>query len=132
MDSFAIVLIAVAVLGSAAIAVKFALQHKRRTNSWLRNHEDSLERQKNGVWANALVVHSKGSNPPIHSIKMPMTLTLEVTPPSGKPYRATTQWSVDISALCYVAQGQEVAVIIDRDNAKIIYPHASWATFIGE
>ncbi|NUM46756.1 MAG: hypothetical protein HUU38_18790 [Anaerolineales bacterium] len=50
------------------------------------------------------------------------TLTLEVHPPEGAPYPATTTWEVSRSALPQLQPGQVVTVRIDADNPTTIYP----------
>jgi hypothetical protein len=129
MEVFIIIFVAFVILFAAAIVIRYALKQKKQTDRLLRENEYSMKQQESAILAKALVVHSDGSALPIPSSKIPMALTLEVTPPDGKTYRARTQWMVDISAPGYLAQGQEVSVKIDRDDASKIYPNASWAEY---
>ncbi len=131
MDDFALVIGIIIVVAALVVTIYIAVKQRINTNNLIRNNEINCERQKRAACAIALVLHSRGGITPVPSSRTPMTLTLEVTPPDGKPYRATTQWSVDVSALFYVAQGQEIAVKIDSDDSSIIYPNATWATYIG-
>ena len=54
-------------------------------------------------------------------------LRLEVQPPGGTVYLATTEWELNISSLSTVEPGKRVAVKIDGDDPALIYPDVSWA-----
>lgn len=54
-------------------------------------------------------------------------LRLEVQPPGGAPYLASTEWELDISSIPLVELGKSVAVKIDSRDPKLIYPNVSWA-----
>jgi heme/copper-type cytochrome/quinol oxidase subunit 2 len=130
MDVIIIAIIALVVLVVAIIVTGYIRKQRKRTDRQIQDNESFRKRAESAVWAKALIVNSRASVAPNPSAVIPMSLTMEVTPPDGKPYRAQAQWSVDLSALGYVAQGQEVAVKIDREDAGIIYPNASWAKYI--
>ena len=130
MDVFIIIIVVLIILVSAAIVIRYLMKQKKRTNHMIRDNEHYIKRQESAIWATALVIHSEGGALPVPSSKLPVALTMEITPADGKPYRAKTQWLVDISALGYVAEGQQLSVKIDKDDMRIIYPSAPWAKYI--
>lgn len=55
-------------------------------------------------------------------------MTLEVRPPSGIPYPLWhVEWYIFPPAVAMVTEGLELAVRIDPENPKIIYPAVNWA-----
>lgn len=55
-------------------------------------------------------------------------LVLNVLPPAGTNYVISTDWQVEQAALPNLVPGSEVAVKIDTDDPKRVYPNVSWAT----
>lgn len=58
-----------------------------------------------------------------------VALHLEVFPPEGDPYPASTIWEVNLAALPEVKPGQVVSIRIDADKRSTIYPDVNWAWF---
>lgn len=56
-------------------------------------------------------------------------LRLEVTPKDRPPYQTTVTWDVEQAAIPKVQEGKQVAVKIDVENPKIVYPRVGWAEF---
>lgn len=94
-----------------------------------KNYE-YIKRQERAVWGKALVIDSRGGMTGDAGSQAFIDLTLEVTPHEGTTYRASTRWLVDITALGFVQQGQEISVKIDVEDPKIIYPNSSWAKYV--
>lgn len=82
------------------------------------------------LWAGALIVDSRGGPTGETSAKARMTLTLEVTPPKGAPYRASVVWLVDLSALHLTAAGSHVPVRLDAADPQKVYPAVPWASYV--
>jgi hypothetical protein len=129
-DDFMEVFIILIIIVAAVIIIRYVLKQKEITNRKISDNEYYRKRQESAIWGTGLIVHSDGGSLPFTSSKIPVALTLEITTIDGKPYRAKTEWLVDLTALSYVAQGQELAVKIDKDDKSKIYPNASWAKYI--
>jgi hypothetical protein len=56
-------------------------------------------------------------------------LLLEVHPPAGEPYEASTIWEVNRTALPEIQPGRTVGIRIDSDKRSTIYPDVNWAWF---
>jgi len=131
MDIIVIVFVIIVIIVAALIVIRYLLNQKKRTAQSIRDYEYYRKRQQSADFGKGFVIHSDGGAMPTGpSSKVPVALTLEITPGTGEPYRARTQWLVDVTAQSYVAQGQEVAVKIDMDDKSIIYPNASWARYV--
>lgn len=87
-----------------------------------------LERATPGT---ALVVQSEASTYECRDqhgfgVYREITLTLEVSA-AGGAYAATGKWDVQLTALPRVAPEQQVAVLVDADNPRVVYPAEDWA-----
>lgn len=58
-----------------------------------------------------------------------VTLRLDVRPPAGGSYQATTRWFVDQIAIAQIQMGQTIRVRINADYRDRIYPDVHWADF---
>ena len=56
-------------------------------------------------------------------------LSLQIEPPTGDSYVATTAWFVQTPGLPQVESGQSVPVLMDATDPSLIYPGAAWATY---
>ena len=123
-------LIAIALV--MVIVSRQIVYHRKSIDDMQKRNAFYEEQQKSALLGKGLIVHSTGSvGPTGSSSQAHVSLTMEITQGEGRPYRAKTRWLVDVTALSYVAQGQEIAVKIDKDDKSIIYPNASWAKYIG-
>jgi len=61
--------------------------------------------------------------------RLNVELVLEVAPPFGPVYRATTNWAVDYLAAPQLQIGQTVPVRIDATNKALIFPDVPWANY---
>lgn len=92
-----------------------------------------VEREKRAVWASADVVtlRNRGSLSTMDNRQVvPVELRLLVQPPEGESYQAVTTWLVDSDAVAQVQPGQSLSVKIDQQDAQLIYPNVSWATYL--
>lgn len=86
------------------------------------------ERQASAYDANALIVQAQGGM--VGAGQARMNLTLEVLAGQNDSYIAKTTWLVDITALDYMKTGSQVSVRIDREDRNLVYPGATWATYV--
>lgn len=56
-------------------------------------------------------------------------LRMEVYPPQGDAYQVRVVWEVDPASILKVQEGQRVAVKIDQEDNKIIFPRVPWAQY---
>ncbi len=56
-------------------------------------------------------------------------LSLQIEPPAGDSYVATTAWFVSADSLPQVEPSQSVPVLVDATDPSLIYPGAAWATY---
>lgn len=56
-----------------------------------------------------------------------VALRLEITPPSGSPYRIVSQWEVQPTYVDQMKVGNTFDIKIDVQNPKVIFPVAPWA-----
>lgn len=54
-------------------------------------------------------------------------IRLEVQPPGGAAYVASTEWEMNISSLSMVRPDERVAIKIDGQDPELIYPNVGWA-----
>ena len=96
--------------------------------SSIRRSRDVRQRTAAGIPATATIVSAE-SFASRHSSRLNVQLTLDVQPPTGTVYRATTGWAVDYIAASQLQPGQTVAVRIDANNPSLIYPGVAWAEY---
>jgi hypothetical protein len=127
-----IVLIIITIIIAAVSAGIFIFLHmeRRKLEELEQKSQEYIERQKSAVWGKATVINSRGGISGDTGSGALIDLTLEVTPQEGSTYRAHSTWLVDITALGFVQQGQEISIKIDAKDPKIIYPNAPWAKYI--
>ena len=131
MDIIIYIFFFIVIITAVLIVIRQMVSQKNKTDEMIKRVEVFNKRQQHATPGKGLIIHSDGGVMPARpSAKAPVALTMEITPGTGKPYRAKTQWLVDVTALSYVAQGQDVAVKIDVDDKNIIYPNSSWAKYI--
>jgi hypothetical protein len=126
-----IVVAAVIVVTVFAVLVSLRIRVARAAK---RSRQESASRQKEQqsiVWAGALIVDSRGGAAGESADKARLTLTLEVTPPEGTPYRASAIWLVDMSAMHLAAPGSHVPVKLVSADPQKIYPAVPWASYVG-
>ncbi len=56
-----------------------------------------------------------------------VSLRLEVAPPGGSPYQIISVWEVQPPFLDQIKAGNTLAIKIDAQNPKVIFPAAAWA-----
>ncbi len=56
-----------------------------------------------------------------------VALRLEVTPPAGAPYQVISVWEVEPPFLDQMRAGNTLAIKIDAQNPKVVFPAAAWA-----
>ena len=61
--------------------------------------------------------------------KLKVALSLEIQFPNEKPYTANATWEIDITAIAKIQPGQVIAVKVDSDEKKWVYPNVPWATY---
>ncbi len=81
------------------------------------------------IWGWATVL-SATSAPAQGKDMMRVEMELEVHVPGTAPYAARTVWMVNPEAMAYLAVGKDVAVKVNPNSPKYVYPHASWATLV--
>lgn len=129
MDLTIIILAAIVIIVIAIISI-VVIQNRRKTARYIQRNREYQQRQQSAAGATALVIHSNGGMAGDHAPSARITLTLEVTPPGKKTYRATTNWQVEITALSFIREGETIPVKIDTVDPKIIYPNATWAKYL--
>jgi hypothetical protein len=133
-----IILIMFIIMVTIAIAaVLFTVkQHRTQGEQARQRVKDYLARQASAVWASAILINARdgiaGGGEGGVSNRARYELSLEVTPPGGTPYQARTTWLVEVAQMSLLQPGQQLSVKIDQQDAKIIYPNASWAKFVAE
>ncbi len=121
------IVIVVAVIIVAAV---FAMLILLRLNvaETARQRRKSPQEQENSTqankWADALVIESNGA---FDDDKACVSLSLEIIPLQGMPYRASAVWLVDKRAQRLVSPGRLVSVRVDAENPNVIYPAVAWA-----
>jgi len=110
----------------------FILVHKnaRRSEYLYQINQENIKRQEHAVWGGATVINVSAGIVGEGSTKARVNLTFEVTQQGGLPYRTSATWLVDISALGFIQQGQQISVKIDAENPKIIYPNSPGAIYV--
>ena len=86
------------------------------------------QRRKRAIKATARIVKIGHSRTSETDEDLMVYLTLEVTPPDGKPFEVDTMWWVQPAAAANVEVGRTVAVKIDAKNPKLIYSAERWFT----
>jgi hypothetical protein len=127
-----IVIAAVTVVGVFAMLIKLRMSISDEAK---RNHKENRSQkqaQDSALWAGALIVDARGGITGESASKARLTLTLEVTPPQGKPYRATAVWMVDITALHLASAGSPVPVRLNTSDPQKVYPAVPWATYVSQ
>lgn len=66
------------------------------------------------------LTHPMGRKPRMSAVYC--ALNLQIHPPEGAPFQATTVWEVSRSALPQIQPGQVISVRIDADQRATIYP----------
>lgn len=78
--------------------------------------------------ATAMILASS-SYTPRSGGKLIVDLTLDVHPPFGNPYRATTKWQVDFLIAQQMQPNQTIAIRIDLTDPNIIFPNIAGAEY---
>ena len=129
MNIFLIVAIAAVAAAAVATVIIAVVSNRRKTARRIQQIRDYEVRSRNAIWAVAVVVQAAGGISGEGATRTRMSVTLEVTPPGKPPYRATTCWLVDITALGSLQPGSELQVKIDINDSRIVYPGSGWASF---
>jgi hypothetical protein len=132
LGTLIIVIIAAVIAVAVVLIFIFLHMHRRKMQKLSEKNQALVQRQQRAVWGMALIVDARGGVTGEYATQTHMIFTLEVTPPGGETYRASTRWLVELSALGAIQQGNELSVKIDADDPRIIYPNASWAKYIPE
>lgn len=127
--------IIIASIGLAIVLVSFVgllmwRRHKKGIETLRLRREEVEKRQAKAQWAKAIVVDVQSDIVYGATTQATVTIVLDVHPQAGASYRANTRWLVDIAVLSSIRNGREIAVKIDSSNSKVIYPHASWASYL--
>ena len=101
--------------------IKIFTRNSRETKAIQKKADEYENNFTLAVFATALIVsvikaYSVGRS------EMRIDLRLEVRPPEGEPYPATTSWMIDNSELAFMKQGDEIQVKIDSNDSSLIYP----------
>ena len=101
--------------------IKIFTRNSRETKAIQKKADEYANNFTLAVFATALIVsvikaYSVGRS------EMRIDLRLEVRPPEGEPYPATTSWMIDNSELAFMKQGDEIQVKIDSNDSSLIYP----------
>ncbi len=83
-------------------------------------------RQEHAAWASATIVSLRSSLVRDDGRGVALAgLRLEVQPPGGQPYPASVRWEVELAVLPSLLPGQTIAVKIDTDDPRKVYPNLS-------
>jgi hypothetical protein len=87
---------------------------------------DERTRQERAVWAWGNILSSDQG--PVSSFGVArVEMQLEVHLPGSPVYPAKVTWLVDKESLAFVEVGKELALKVDPQGPKYIYPNGSWA-----
>lgn len=117
-----IIVVATIITISITIAfIKIFTRNSRETKAIQKKADEYEQNFQSAVFATSLIVsvmkaYSVGRS------EMRIDLRLEVRPPQGEPYLATTSWMIDNSELAFMKQGDEIQVKIDSKDSSLIYP----------
>ena len=126
-----IVIVIAAMIVVSVFAILISLRMSVAKAAKRSRAERSTQQQagSTALWAGALIVDSRGGAAET-AVKARMTLTLEVTPSAGAPYRTSVVWLVDLSALHLTAAGSQVPVRLDAVDPQKVYPAVPWASYV--
>lgn len=101
--------------------VKIFTRNSKETKAIQKKADDYENSFQRAIFATAIIVsvikaYSVGRS------EMRVNLRLEVRPPEGEPYLATTAWMIDNSELAFIKQGDEIQIKIDSGDSSLIYP----------
>jgi hypothetical protein len=134
MGPFILTAVPVAVLAvllmAAALAFRAIRRKRRGTVLQSQKRQSFARRRETASHGSAVVIRADGGIPADGAAQARVSLTLEVTPPGGRAYRARTEWMVGLRALGYLQKNAEIAVRIDAEDAGIIYPEGEWAKYV--
>ena len=119
-----IVLIILLVIGGFLIT-----RRRKKILADIENDRNSHLREKNATYGNAVIVQVDAAMVGEHARQARVSLILNLLG-ENRSNGIHTDWLVDITALDYLKVGNEIAVKIDYENPKIIYPGAPWAKYI--
>lgn len=122
-----LVLAAVIVVGVFAVLISLRI----RVAKAARCIRAQGQAAKPVLWASALVADMQDETAGGNAAKARLRLTLDVSPPQGKPYQATVVWLVDRSALHLVSPGSHVPVKLAPSDPQKILPAVPWASCAG-
>ncbi len=129
MGGYIVVFIFVVIIITICGILAFIYARKRKAEELSLRQEEWRVRQENAFWGKATVVGSR-ADVSDRSTQAFIELTLEVMSQDKAPYRCSTTWFVDISAIGLISPGSEVSVKIDCQDPYIVYPNCSWARYI--
>lgn len=102
-----------------------------RLGSGKKKEVDShATRLAGAIWGWATIL-SLTSTPSQGGDMMRVEMELEAHVPGLAPYAARAVWLVKPEAMEYLQIGKDVAVKVNPNSPKYVYPHASWATLVG-
>lgn len=132
MNFIIVASIGLAIVLSSFIVLLVWRRHKKGAETLRLRRQEIEKRQAKAQWAKAIVVDVESDIVYGAATQATLKIVLDVHPQNGSTYRANTSWLVDIAVLSSIRQGREIAVKIDSANSRIIYPHASWASYLCE
>lgn len=115
---FTIVAVIIAVV---VLVIVLALRGMARSAQKVR---DDFAR---AIPATAKVVHLGESVNAEDYDTVDVTVTFEINPPTGAPYKVKTTWSVDPASVSKIQEGSMVAIRIDPADRRKIYSAETWA-----
>ncbi len=121
---FVIACVVLALIGLAMAFFRYRRQSAREAHRIQHRRQDFEERARRAVWASATIVTLRRSD--IAERGQPtarLDLRLQVQPPDGEPYPATTAWLARLDNLPQLQPGQSISVKIDPDDPQRIYPN---------
>jgi hypothetical protein len=130
MGYFILIAIAIIIAAVVVFILVFLSREKRKAEQFSQRNQKYLDRQDSATWGKAIITNANGGVSGDGATQVRIKLTLDVFPPDGTPYRASTTWLVDITALGSIQQGEEIQIKIDAADNKMIYPAFPWAKYI--
>jgi len=107
----------------------FMTRRRKKILANIENDRNWHLREKNATYGNATIVQVDAAMVGEYARQARVSLILNISG-EKEANNIKTNWLVDITALDYIKVGSEIAVKIDYENPKIIYPGAPWAKYI--
>ncbi|MBS1493424.1 MAG: hypothetical protein JST55_07935 [Bacteroidetes bacterium] len=124
-----IIIVATIITLSITIAfIKIFTRNSSETKAIQKKADDYEQNFQSAIFATALIV-SVIKSYSVGRSEMRVDLRLEVRPPEGEPYLATTSWMIDNSELAFIKEGDTIQVKIDAKDSSLIYPTFSKSKF---